>query len=124
MDQKQSTTTIRRGRRGRGEAYYRQLLTEQEASGQSLRAFAAERGLSPWTLYGWRVKLGRARPRRGSRRAEPKESGSGFVAVDVVGGARGVSDIEVVLADGCRVCLPRDMAIEKLTQLVRALRSC
>ena len=120
MDQKQTTTTVR----GRGEAYYQELLSEQEASGQSLRAFAAERGLSPWTLYGWRVKLGRARPRRGSRRAEPGESGSGFVAVDVVGGARAVSDIEVVLADGCRVCVPRDIAIEKLTQLVRALRSC
>lgn len=120
MYQQQSTTTVR----GRGEAYYRELLSEQEASGQSLRAFAAERGLSPWTLYAWRVKLGRTRPRRGSRRGEPKDSDSSFVAVDVVGGARGVSDIEVVLADGCRVCLPRDIAIEKLTQLVRSLRSC
>ena len=120
MDQKQSTTSVR----GRGAAYYVQLLTEQEASGQSLRAFAIKRGLSPWTLYAWRVKLGRGRPRRGSRRGEAKDSGSGFVAVDVVGGARSLSDIEVMLADGCRVCLPRDMAIEKLTQLVRALRSC
>ena len=124
MDQKQSTTRVR----GRGEAYYRELLTEQESSGQSLRAFAAERGLSPWTLYGWRVKLGRARSRRGSRRAEPKDSGAGFVAVDVVGGARVVSDIEgtieVVLADGCRVCVPRDMVIARLVELVRALRSC
>lgn len=124
MDQKQSTTTIRGGRRGPGEAYYRGLLSEQEASGRSLRAFAAERGLSPWTLYGWRVKLGRARPRRGARRSVPKDSGSGFVAVDVVGGAQGVSDIEVVLADGCRVCVPRDITMEKLTELVRALRSC
>jgi hypothetical protein len=123
MDQKQSTTTVR----GRGEAYYRELLTEQESSGQSLRAFAAERGLSPWTLYGWRVKLGRARPRggaRGSRRSGPRGCGAGFVAVDVVSGNRSGRDIEVVLADGCRVCVPRDMAIEKLTQLVRALRSC
>jgi len=124
MDQKQWTTTIRRGRKGRGEEYYRQLLTEQEGSGQSLRAFAAERGLSPWTLYGWRVKLGRARPRRGSRRAAPKGRGSGFVAVDVVGGAQGVSDIEVVLADGCRVCVPRDTATVRLVELVRALRTC
>lgn len=120
MDQKQSTTTVR----GRGEAYYRALLTEQEVSGQSLRAFAAERGLSPWTLYAWRVKLGRARPHRGARKAEAKESGAGFVAVDIVGGTRSVSDIEVVLADGCRVCVPGDIAIEKLTQLVRALRAC
>ena len=120
MDQKQSTTSVR----GRGEAYYRELLSEQETSGRTVRAFAAERGLSPWTLYGWRVKLGRARPRQGSRRAAPRGSGSGFVAVDVVGGAQGVSDIEVVLADGCRVCVPRDIATERLAELVRALRSC
>jgi len=120
MNQKQSTTTVR----GRGEGYYRELLSEQEASGQSLRAFALERGLSPWTLYAWRARLGRARPHGGWRRAEAKDLGSGFVAVDVVGGARSVSDIEVVLADGCRVCVPRDIATERLAELVRALRSC
>jgi hypothetical protein len=120
MDQKQSTRVVR----GRGEAYYRKLLSEQERSGQSLRAFAGERGLSPWTLYGWRVKLGRARPRRRSRRAAPKASRPGFVAVDVVGGAQGVSGIEVVLADGSRVCVPRDTTTERLVELVRALRSC
>lgn len=125
MDQKQSTTTIRpirRGRIGRGEDYYRELLLAQEASGRSLRSFAAERGLSPWTLYAWRVKLGRARPRRGPRGAVPKDAG--FVAVDVVRGAEGASAIEVVLADGCRVCVPRDIALERLVELVRALRSC
>ena len=120
MDQKQS----RRPVRGQAEAYYRELLSEQEGSGQSLRAFAAERGLSPWTLYGWRVKLGRARARRGSRRAAPQGIGAGFVAVDVVGGTQGVSDIEVVLADGCRVCVPRDTTTVRLVELVRALRSC
>jgi len=118
MNQKQSTTSVR----GCGEAYYRELLSEQEASGQSLRAFAAERGLSPWTLYGWRAKLGRTRARRGGRRTMGKDSG--FVAVDVVGSARSVSDIEVLLVDGCRVCLPRDMAIDRLAELVRALRRC
>jgi hypothetical protein len=69
MDQKQSTTTVR----GRGEAYYQQLLTEQESSGQSLRAFAGERGLSPWTLYGWRVKLGRARPHHSFKGARSRK---------------------------------------------------
>jgi hypothetical protein len=120
MNQKQRT----RPARGQAEAYYEALLSEQVGSGQSLRAFAAERGLSPWTLYGWRVKLGRARPRRGSRRAAPKGCGPGFVAVDVVGDTQGVGDIEVVLADGCRVRLPRDTTTMHLVELVRALRSC
>lgn len=123
MDQKRSATTIG-GKRGEG--YYRRLLTEQEASGQSLRAFAAERGLSQWTLYGWRGKLGRSRRRRPLEDGASKERG--FIAVDVVDdsrpGTRGTSGFEVMLADGCRVRVPRDIAVERLVELVRALRSC
>jgi len=101
-------------------------LAEQETSGLSLRAFATARGLSPWTLYGWRGKLGRSK-RRGS--AQSIAGGeSGFVAVDVFDGLRRGDDassgIEVVLASGCRVRVPRDIAIERLVKLVRALRSC
>jgi len=115
MDQKTAT------RRGRGEAYYRGLLIEQEASGQSLRSFARERGLSAWTLYGWRQRLGRARSRRrrGAQAAEP-----GLVAVDVVDEASPAREIEVVLADGVRVRLPYSTSLERLVAMVQALRSC
>jgi hypothetical protein len=119
MYQKRSSTAVL-GRRGA--AYYRELLAEQEASGRSVRAFATERGLSPWTLYGWRGKLGRSRRRRVAENAASKESG--FVAVDVVGGSRGGSDFEVELADGVRVRVARDVAMVRLVELVRALRSC
>jgi hypothetical protein len=119
MDQKRSATAVV-GRRG--EAYYRGLLAEQEASGRSVRSFAAERGLSPWTLYGWRGKLGRSRRRRGAESGASKEPG--FIAVDVVGGAPSTSDFEVVLADGLIVRVPRDTTTLRLVELVRALRSC
>jgi hypothetical protein len=46
------------------------------------------------------------------------------VAVDVVGQARPASEIEVVLSDGVRVRVPRDVLTERLVELVRALRSC
>ena len=46
------------------------------------------------------------------------------MAVDVVGEARLVSEIEVVLSDGVRVRVPRDVMTERLVELVRALRSC
>ncbi len=105
----------------RGAAHYERLLAEQEASGLSLIEFARERGLSPWTLYGWRRKLGRSRRRR---RAEVADGETGFVAVDVVGAAAATSEIEVQLADGLRVRVPRDVAIARLVELVRALRSC
>jgi hypothetical protein len=123
MTEKQAAS----GARGRGEAYYRRLLREQEASGRSLRAFARERRLSAWTLYGWRVKLGRTRARRGARQPWPTGAGPSFVAVDVVDGADGAQtapSLEVVLSDGLRVRMPRDTAAQRLVELVRALRSC
>jgi len=119
MYQNRSATAVV-GRRG--EAYYRGLLAEQEASGRSVRAFAAERGLSPWTLYGWRGKLGRSRRRSVAENGASKEPG--FVAVDVVGGTPSPSDFEVELADGLIVRVPRDTTTVRLVELVRALRSC
>ena len=117
MDQKSGTE----GRVRHGAAHYQGLLREQEASGLSLRAFARERGLSAWTLYDWRGKLGRSRRRR---RTEVVCAESGFVAVDVVGEARATSELEVLLFDGVRVRVPGDVATERLIALVRALRSC
>jgi len=105
----------------RGAAHYGRLLAEQEASGQNLIDFAHGRGLSPWTLYGWRRKLGRSRRRRC---AEVEDGEAGFVAVDVVGAAEATTGIEVQLSDGVRVRVPRDVAIARLVELVRALRSC
>jgi hypothetical protein len=105
-------------------AHYRSLLAEQEASGLSLRAFAAARGLSQWTLYGWRSRLARSTSNGSAARA--RRPGS-FVAVDIVGSRETADDptrFEVVLADGCRVIAPRDVALERLAELVRALRSC
>lgn len=117
MDQRRGSATTTRGR---GAAYYRGILREQETSGKTLRAFARERGLSPWTLYGWRGKLGRSRRRRREGHGEE----ASFVAVDVVGDAQPASEIEVVLSDGVRVRVPRDVLTERLIELVRALRSC
>ena len=113
MDQKHAGTRIE----GRRASYYGALLTEQEASGRSLRAFAAERGVSQWTLYEWRRKL------RGTRRT--RRSAAALVAVDVVGSSRETVDsLEVVLSDGVCVRVPRDTTSERLIELVRALRAC
>jgi hypothetical protein len=114
MDQKTAT-------RGRGEAYYLGLLIEQESSGQSLRTFARERGLSAWTLYGWRQRLGRTRARR-ARAIESRLPD--LVAVDVVDRVEPAREIEVVLADGVRVRVPYSTSLERLVAMVQALRSC
>jgi hypothetical protein len=103
---------------GRGEAYYRRLLEEQEASGSSLRAFALDRGLSPWTLYGWRARL------RRSGRSEPVRREGRLVAVDVVADPGSPAAIEVVLPQGVTVRFPQEVGAGRLVELVRALRSC
>jgi hypothetical protein len=119
MGQNRSATAVVGWER---ETYYQELLAEQEASGLSVRAFAAKRGLSPWTLYGWRGKLGRSRRHKGAGRGGGK--GSGFIAVDVVGGTSSTGDFEVELADGLIVRVPCDTATVRLVELVRALRTC
>jgi len=84
------------------------------------QAFARERGLSAWTLYGWRVKLGRTRRRR--------RRGGGLVAVELVNGdlaAKGAGGwFEIELANGNRVRVPPDFEAARLSELVLALRSC
>jgi len=96
------------------------LVEEQESSGLTVRAFALERGVSAWALYGWRQRLGRSRRRR--RRIEDRGE-SKFVAVDVVAGSAS-GEIEVVLGDGVRVRLPSSTSLERLLGLVQGLRAC
>jgi transposase-like protein len=104
-------------------AHYVKLLDEFERRGGSLAAFAAERGLSAWTLYGWRRRLGRVRRR--SKRT------SSLVAVDVlepVAPARSepeaVSAFELIMSDGCRVRVPGNFSTRGLRELLSVLRSC
>jgi len=78
------------------EAYYFELLDEQEASGLSVAAFAEERGLSAATLYSWRRRLGRASSRSlGASLVEvcvheddPNEDATGRMTVITSSGAR------------------------------------
>jgi transposase-like protein len=109
------------GARSGRAAHYAKLLSEQESSGQSVRSFATDRGLSPLTLYMWRRKLGRTRRRAAT-------GNGGLVAVDLLGHsavpAESSAGFEVLLASGDRVRVPRDISTSHLVELVRALRSC
>src|SRR5262245_3406197 len=46
------------------------IIDQQEASGQTLRAFAVENDLNPATLAWWRSRLGRGQPRRKTESAQ------------------------------------------------------
>jgi len=113
------------------EQYWRDLIAEQERSGQTVRAFAEERGLSAWSLYGWRSRLGRGRGAtgRGSRRRRrpPAEAEQALVAVDVTGASRPAAEeadaFELELEGGVRVRVPRGFDGEELARLLSAVRT-
>jgi transposase-like protein len=68
------------------EARWRRLIAEQEHSGRSVREFAEEKGVSAWSLYGWRSRLGVAGGRGRGRTARRRDGDEvELVAVDVVG---------------------------------------
>ncbi len=115
------------------EQYWRGLIAEQERSGQTAREFAEERGLSPWSLYGWRSRLGvagdRKRGGRGTAGRHDVPAEAELVAVDVVGGGSGgevgsLPLFEVEIGEAL-VRVPRDFDAEELARLVSVLRvSC
>ena len=112
------------------ERRWRRLVAEQEASGQSVRDFACARGLSAWSLYGWRSRLGRTRPRRRSGAGEGGADAIQLVPVDLVDDAhmgvdRSGAELEVVVDDRVRVRVPRGFDAGELARLLAVVaRSC
>ena len=106
------TRTVRRSPR-ESESYHRTLLREQARSGQSVREFAAARGLSAATLYAWRRRLGLTRSRRlieVAITAGPPRAASGGLVLQLFGRHR--------------LELPREVSDDELARLLRVLSSC
>jgi len=100
------------------EAYYSELLDEQEESGLSVAAFAEYRGLAAATLYSWRRRLGRASSR---------SRGTALVEVcvhddDLDEGAAG--RMTVVTSSGARVEVDADFDESALARLLGVLEGC
>jgi len=106
----------------KSEAEWRELIEEQERSGESVRAFAAARGLSVWSLYGWRSRLG--------RRARDDARAGGLVPVEVLHGERSeversADGIEIVVGDRAVVRVPRGFDQAELVRVLEAVgRAC
>jgi hypothetical protein len=106
-------------RERKSEARWRRLIEEQERSGESVRAFAAARGLSAWSLYGWRSRL--ARRRLSERRARS------LVPVEVVeaeGADAGheTAGIEIRIDERTVVRVPRGFDPAELVRVLEAVR--
>jgi transposase len=118
-----------RWRRDRAkELFWRRTLRAWQRSGQSVRAFCAERGLAESAFHFWRRELKRRNqevqagtPKR--RRPTPvfvplravADADAGTAAI----GARG--GIEVVLATGRRLCVGADFDAATLLRLLAVL---
>jgi hypothetical protein len=84
--------------------HWRQLITEQEKSGKSVRAFCRERELGEYSFYTWRQRL---------RKEEPVT----FALVDTARSAEATT-IELILTSGDRLRIPGDAATLRLVLAV------
>lgn len=81
---------------------WRQRIAQQEASGQSIRAYCRGRGLPEHAFYGWRQRL---RKQRAPVR---------FALVDTKPAGESVVPIELILTSGDRLRIPHDATTLKL----------
>lgn len=104
----------RRGRDGRREQFWREVVATWRRSGQSVRAFCAAADLSEPSFYAWRRTLqARDRAEAAARQAPT------FVPVRVVPDAL----LEVVLPTGLIVRVPGGADVQAVAKLVAALGS-
>gem|GEM_PF-3589338 len=98
--------------------HYSALLARKEASGLSMRRFAALHDVSACTLYQWKRRL------VADRDAQTCEGGR-LLAVDVVdeGEARTRKNTyEILFADGTCLRVPRDFDAARVAELVAVVR--
>jgi len=86
----------------RNEQAWRELVTRQSQSGLSVQDFCRREGLNPWTLYGWRSRLGvrgTSEEQVVSRAAEA-EPAAGFIDLGALGSGSSRCEIRLDLGGG------------------------
>lgn len=86
--------------------YWSKLIAEQEASGQSIRAFCKERGIGDHSFYCWRKRLGQ----------------SGRVQFTLLGTVANPVPLELLLANGERLRISNGVDATTLRLVLDALR--
>ena len=97
--------------------WYADALEAQAASGLSVSDYAKQIGVTGWTLYDWRRRLGGGRTRHRAKLVE--------VTVARSTGAEGDGAMVVRVGDGRRsIEVPRGFDGDDLRRLVAVLESC
>lgn len=100
-------------------AWYGAILEDQAESGLSMKHYAAQIGLSEWTLYRWRRKLTRAGD---AGQAESRR----LVEVEIAPRSNAVSSgLVVQVCDGRRsIAVPAGFDVDELRRLIATVESC
>jgi transposase-like protein len=94
-----------RGKQEERRKLWRQRIVQQEKSGQSIRGFCHERGLSEPAFYAWRQRLQNTNPVR-------------FALVEPKPGADTAAPIELILGGGDCLRIPTEAATLRLVLAV------
>jgi hypothetical protein len=99
---------------------WRERITAQRASGQSIRAWCRENGQHEYMFYSWRSKLGLS-PQPGLRRQRRRIVRQGFAEVVLDRPASepaGLAEpIRLLLCGGRELLLPASMPMERVAKL-------
>ena len=94
------------------ERFWRETVGRQRRSGQSVRTYCRDHGVSEASFYAWRGELKRRRATRAEKAPGRTGNGARFVPVRLAAGSMsppGLASIEVVLPSGAVLRLPASM---------------
>ena len=101
--------------------FWKQVLSELEASGLSARAFAEHRGVNYWTMLGWRRRF-RERERRFAAEVRLLPVTVKAAEDSTVTGTVGCTDMELQLVEGIGLRFAVGTDVDYVGRLVRSLR--
>jgi transposase-like protein len=110
-------------RDGGKERFWREAVGQQGRSGQSVRAYCRDHGLSEASFYAWRGELKRRRAMRSEKASERMGGNTTFVPVRLaasIAAPIGVASIEVALPSGVMLRLPTSMEPASVAALLIA----
>jgi hypothetical protein len=104
------------------ERFWSALIEERAESGQSLREFAAARGVVAGTLAWWRSEINRREARRAGQTVPGRPKPKAIPLVPVTIAESSVAPVyEVALPGGAAVRVPTGFDIDSLRRLIAVL---
>lgn len=101
---------------------WRERITSQRASGQSIRAWCRANGCHEHAFYWWRARLGLS-PKSVTQRPRPqrRQLAKPLTFAEVVVDHAAAEPMRLRLAGGRELHLPASMPLEHVAKLVRAI---